>query len=583
MSTKSILEVVSQFDRLIVEDYQRTYSWEKDEIDDFFIDLKDVAITAEPHFFGTLIMQSGDDGKASVVDGQQRLTTTYLTVAALRDAALRLDSDVIAETGKLPIYVSQEAWSFLLPANDPAVPRFLSNKFLRTILMECVLPVPANQASIPDRDTQITLKFRKAIKQIRTLVRDDIDKYDGNEEKLKRIHSLLNSLLRKFMVLSVVTETINESLEIFLTLNNRGLPLGPSDLVRGEVMSVRGIGLDDKSQRKLHSRIFDEWRSIAENVDEPEVFLRHYLVATGRVKVTKKKVVESVLNRIKNSHGERSPELAEAFWKDLYLASETYSRIIRSGYENELGYQLYILNGLLKSHRIFLLGLLRSDASEEDIKVAVRLLYVLCFRYIMAGRNAQQLEDFFQGLCIEMKDGASMAEINRQIRELIEGISFDLEKYLKGQVETGYIGRAILHGINRKLAPSSLQFPLDGKLHLEHIAPKSETDEWVATVFSGREDLYDDYEDTISEIGNLTLLDEKLNLEAQQKPFGLKKEKYEVSGLEISRHLTKVDHWRQEEIEARTTWIAECFNIIWHATPSSGTLKKFADWYNENK
>ena len=108
-NTPSILDVVKSFTKLTVDDYQRSYAWEKDQIEGFFADLHETAATGDPHFFGTLILQTTGVGKAAVVDGQQRMTTTYVMVAALRDAALRLDSSVINEPGKLPIYVAQEA------------------------------------------------------------------------------------------------------------------------------------------------------------------------------------------------------------------------------------------------------------------------------------------------------------------------------------------------------------------------------------------------------------------------------------------------------------------------------------------
>ncbi len=578
-NTPSIATVVSDYRRLEVDDYQRSYAWDSQQIHEFFVDLQDAAASGETHFFGSLILQSSGHQSASVVDGQQRLTTTFLTVAALRDAALNLPDDTIKEPGRIAIRVADVAWAFLIPDNDPNVPRFWSNKFLRKILLECVMPEPGDQASVPDRDIQLTLRFRKAIKQIRELVRKDIEKYETNDAKLSRIHNLLTTLTKKFLVLRVVTETIDESLDIFLTLNNRGLPLGPSDLVRGQIMSTRGAGLDARQQQKLHQQIFEEWRVISDNVEEPEAFLRHYLVATGDKKVTKKKVVETVTERIKNESGERTKELAEEFWTDLIEASEVYSRIINPGYETDFNYHMHILETISKSHRIFLLGLLRSGGKQDDIEVATRLLYVLCFRYIMSGLNAQKLEDFFQRLCVDMREDVGLSSIHQQLRDMIEETTVDVPKYLKSAGDNIGISRAILHGINRYIAPSAYQYPLDSKIHLEHIAPQGETEHWVASVFSGNTELYEDYSDLISEVGNFTLLDKTINLEIKQKPFIEKKAEYEKSGLYITRHLVPIPDWRQEQIEARTEWVIECFEIIWHSKPVAGKPSTFNDWY----
>ena len=578
-NTPSILDVVKGFTKLTVDDYQRSYAWEKDQIEGFFADLHETAATGEPHFFGTLILQSTGVGKAAVVDGQQRLTTTYVMVAALRDAALKLDSSVINEPGKLPIYVAQEAWNFLIPSNDPSVPRYFGNRFLTQIILDSVLPEPDYQKKIQDSHTRITLKFRKAVKLIREFVREDLEKYESQELKLKRIYRLLFTLTHKFLVLRVLTDNMSESLEIFLTLNNRGLPLGPSDIVRGEIIAARGVGLDDKSQLRLQEQIFNQWKTIEDNVGDPEVFLRHYLVATSNKPVTKKQVVDRVIDRIKNSEGRKDSELAKTLWQDLMDAAETYSYITNPGYNNDTNYQLYLLDGLLKSHRIFMLSLLRSKLSATENSECVRLLFVLCFRYTMAGLNAQQLENFFQKQSEYLLEGQPVSFIQDNFKEKIADILLDTHKYLKNEGDSGFTGKAILHALNRFLAPSALQFPLDSKIHVEHIAPQTSNVEWMNDLYSGNEDLFDGYDDRISEIGNLTLLDFKINSELQRSAFTIKKSKYSDSVLKITKDLVKVTLWRQEEIEARTDYVAEMFDLIWAVKPELGNLQTFPDWY----
>jgi len=582
-NTPSLLDVVKSFNKLTVDDYQRTYSWEKDQLDEFFADLKETAATNEPHFFGTLILQTTGAGKAAVVDGQQRLTTTYVMVAALRDAALKLDSSVINEPGKLPIYVAQEAWNFLIPSNDPSVPRFLGNRFLTQIILDSVLPEPDYQKKIQDSHTRITLKFRKAVKHLREILREDLEKYESQEQKLKRIYKLLFTLTQKFLVLRVLTDNMSESLEIFLTLNNRGLPLGPSDIVRGEIISARGNGLDDKAQMRLQEQIFNQWKTIEENVGDPEVFLRHYLVATSSKPVTKKHVVDRVTDRIKDEEGKKNAELAKKLWQDLIDASETYAYITNPGYDSDTNYHLYLLDGLLKSHRIFMLALLRSHASSTEISECVLLLFVLCFRYTMAGLNAQQLENFFQKQCEYLAEKQPLSFIQDNFREKIGEILLDVEKYMKNEGDSSFTGKAVLHAINRFLAPSALQFPLDSKIHLEHIAPQSSNEEWLNDLYSGKQELFDGYDDRISEIGNLTLLDFKINTELQRSAFAIKKGKYIDSVLKITKDLVDVIMWRQEEIEARTEWISEMFEHIWAIHPDHEKLVSFAAWYNNKR
>src|SRR3712207_2209217 len=67
--------------------YQRSYAWEEVEIADYWEDLNDALDAGEPDYFlGTLVLTPDPDGnRLTVIDGQQRLATTSLLFAALRD------------------------------------------------------------------------------------------------------------------------------------------------------------------------------------------------------------------------------------------------------------------------------------------------------------------------------------------------------------------------------------------------------------------------------------------------------------------------------------------------------------------
>jgi hypothetical protein len=294
--TPTLLEVVSSYNHLRVEDYQRTYAWQKEQIDEFLLDLNECTTVADSHFLGTLILQESDNRTATVVDGQQRLTTVFITVAAIRDQLRKFSTSTIQAktTNERDINVVEKALDFLCYSRKLNDYRYDSSRFLRKIMQSCVLAEPDKQVPVPSRDNlgkKVTLDFRKAILHIRSWLSTDLENYPDESDKLARVDSLLTTLLDRFIVLKVTTSSLNESLDIFLTLNNRGLPLGPSDLVRGEIMSVSSSGLDEDSQLKLHRRILEEWTTIVDQVVEPETFLRHYLVSTTKSKVQKKKVV----------------------------------------------------------------------------------------------------------------------------------------------------------------------------------------------------------------------------------------------------------------------------------------------------
>lgn len=586
--TPTIKSVVTACSKISVEDYQRTYQWEKANIEEFFEDLKETVGSAERHFFGTLILQQTDDPSGTgfaVVDGQQRLTTIFILVAALRDATKSLDIHSIPPEvmGGREVRVLDKAQDFLY--SDPQrvdVHRFTSNRILHDLMRDCVITEPENQVEVPIRAKTTTLAFRKAVRTVRELVRKDLEKLSSAEAKLGRINQLLDTLFEKFVVLRITTLNVSESLEIFLTLNNRGLPLGPSDIVRGHVMKNLGHGLQDREQETLQQRVLDEWETVAANVGDPESFMRHYLLSRMEGKVQKKKVVSIVTTQISREDADDRKVATREFWDDMIEASEVYSRLVEPKMGGDCQYQIELLNGLMKSHRIILLGTFRSNFTPADKNEIVRLTWVLAFRWVMAGMNAQLLENFFQDACTSIRDEKNASLVLRSIEEKIDSINLNTVEYFTAEGDSAFAGRALLHATNRSITNGANPVPLDATLHLEHIAPNSGNDEWASALGIGDPN-GNEYNSTVSALGNLTLLDVKLNLQAQRKPFAEKSsEHYHVSTMDISRDLCNFTSWSVDLIAERTQWLSECFEILWAKNPSNREVLRFTNWLEGN-
>lgn len=80
---------------LSIPPHQRDYAWTEDEVTQLYADLEAAYRNTSEYFLGTIVaIEDKATGALSVVDGQQRLTTTYLLLAAIRDYLLA------AETGE---------------------------------------------------------------------------------------------------------------------------------------------------------------------------------------------------------------------------------------------------------------------------------------------------------------------------------------------------------------------------------------------------------------------------------------------------------------------------------------------------
>jgi len=73
VTTASILDMSNK--NFIIPSFQRAYSWEKEQWEELFDDLKLVISKKTPHFIGSIVIQKQTSTEFIVIDGQQRLTT----------------------------------------------------------------------------------------------------------------------------------------------------------------------------------------------------------------------------------------------------------------------------------------------------------------------------------------------------------------------------------------------------------------------------------------------------------------------------------------------------------------------------
>ena len=74
--------------------YQRPYSWDKENVQDFFNDIGNAY--PEEYFIGTIVLTKKDD-HLEIIDGQQRIATTIIFYSALRNFMLELKDDEAAK------------------------------------------------------------------------------------------------------------------------------------------------------------------------------------------------------------------------------------------------------------------------------------------------------------------------------------------------------------------------------------------------------------------------------------------------------------------------------------------------------
>lgn len=276
-SIRNVLELLDDGYAYGIPDFQRSYAWGDDNLDDFFKDINNIDIDDENsyHFIGSIISYDDEyrgigDRKArvkrrSVVDGQQRITTTLILLCSLRDFAFNELSkedknDQIEGYRDLETLVN-DIGQFLYPSSkfkrDHNYPKlsYNSDKAKDTVILERLLMGPKNctswesfyseMISLKPSDKKhpgFTLKnaYKKFISYIENIVND----LPSGAEKADALIALKN----KVYLLTYVDIKLNDiysAYNIFMTLNDRGVPLTNADLIKSQVL------------RKMHDKSMD--------------------------------------------------------------------------------------------------------------------------------------------------------------------------------------------------------------------------------------------------------------------------------------------------------------------------------------
>src|SRR5579863_873319 len=81
-----------------VPDYQREYVWGEEEVEQLLMDIRTEQGNDDEteYFIGSIVTCLNKQGRYDLIDGQQRMTTIFLTLCALRDRLRLLGETKIA-------------------------------------------------------------------------------------------------------------------------------------------------------------------------------------------------------------------------------------------------------------------------------------------------------------------------------------------------------------------------------------------------------------------------------------------------------------------------------------------------------
>jgi hypothetical protein len=213
---------------LRVPAYQRSYSWNvkgDEQVPEYWTDLERAFGEKGEYFLGTVVLSLDGEGSCrTIIDGQQRLATTSLLLAAIRDALMELGSKKAQIVGR--DFLAKETL-----ASMGMVRRLQLNidddEYFGDIITD-------SRVGSPDRKVTSQLRIKGAF--VYLLARANEVAAAGGEDQLIEWVSFLRDRAR-VGVIEVPTES--DAYIIFETLNDRGADLTPADLLKNYLTDVQ--------------------------------------------------------------------------------------------------------------------------------------------------------------------------------------------------------------------------------------------------------------------------------------------------------------------------------------------------------
>lgn len=539
---------------LAVPHFQRKFAWEREQVEQFWHDISDaVARNRDEYFLGPLVLQGDSRMGRPIIDGQQRLASLTMTLAAVRNKLQAIGAGGLEKAAAAAVRLN----SLILRTNlaGDVISPVLSLSQDDTMSFHRYVQTHPGEADHLDTATPITTGLkgrppRNRIREAMRLLQQKVDEYvgplvdDAAADKLIRLAEFLKD---KVSVIAIKVDDDSDAYLVFESLNYRGLDLSIADLLKNHLFM--------RVKPETVPVLTTLWNGLMTTLGDQSAprFLRAHWLST-RSHVTEKELYPEIKQEL-----EKNNTSSNSFITELTDSASTYVAVVAPVIEDPNGSDLRDLVAMRAAQGVPFLMAAKEALTAEEFTTAVRIVETLLTRNIIAGRqNPNQLEGRFSEWALAVRTTKKIAPIVAQAKGMLlpddqfEGAFGILEGLQTAQ--TRYLLRKIEFHRNKEtqLVPSGVD--------LEHILPQSPTNEWMNAVGLDIEEA----ESLAQRLGNITLLQDKLNRKASTRPFIEKRDDYySKSNIKMTQALLANDSWGTDEIEARQADLAQVSKEIW--------------------
>ncbi|WP_170287618.1 DUF4357 domain-containing protein [Aquibacillus halophilus] len=527
---------------------QRPYSWTPEEAGELLDDLFDyiehqsikeanIAKVKEPYFLGSIVLVKKAEAYYEVLDGQQRLTTLTILLAVLRDYLggeyANSIKNMLARQGNF-LLQTKDRYRIELRKRDQS--------FFQKYIQEDGATIKLKQ------DTEVKTDSQKYIRDNAIYFIDQLNEADS--DVVKTLPGIIYGLC--YLVI-VSTPSFDSAFRIFTVLNDRGLDLMPSDIIK-----ARAIGdVSDEEQNDYTAK----W-------EEAEV-------ALGRERFNK--LFEHIRMIIQKRKGSRNikdeynlifSQLNGKEFIDDYLIpySEIYLKLVdyQTFYQNDpkMIKMLSLMNQIDNADWLTVAMYYTYHIGEQFEEFLLRLETFAATSMILR-RNFNWRMSKYSQVLKEMEIGVDVFS-ERSTLELSNEERIDVISQLNGDVYISLKDTAKRYILLRldSLLTKGQPYYNHSVITVEHVLPQkpNEGSEWLK--------VFDKTEDCVHKLGNLVLLTRQKNSKAKNFDFEKKKASYfqassGVTSFALTSQVIQMNEWTPEVVKKRQHQLLQLLVDTW--------------------
>ena len=547
--------------RFSIPSYQRKYSWTDKECTDLWNDIEESFQNKQGHFIGTFFLKrSQGDSAYDIIDGQQRIITLFILLKSLID---KLEEEDEQNDYTNQIVGRQEDPKLILSEEQPFFIKILFNK--ETINRKEIKKRSHRNLHDAYRCFEKLIKPKRwSQKEIKERI-EFIRGHKTNKEKEEKINFLVFLL-----------EKQSQAVQLFASINDRGRPLKILDKVKAMLMQYSVLHMQgklDDSIDKEFGLIFNDCDKIfylQEKLslehwlkDEDTLFQHHYYSASilfnrhWRIRDSKDEIFDKIKKICEEKKDE--PKELKKFISD-YLSdfkqfvSNYYQMLEKVGKETKYK-ELFKFLGVSIDLYPLMVRLYGQNKLDSLLPLLEAIeIRVYKFRKIRK-KNRRLRKEMYE---------LSSESITLSERKIAERLVNFLQKYFSDKdfeywlLNEPLYGHPVTKYILYKYTKSNLDFEkYNDIMQVEHIFPQDPSDFDQSTFGFSKND--NDYANEINRIGNLALIEKRLNSQCSNFPPQKKSGFYSESEIKDTAELgndLKSD-FTKKDIEKRNEEIAK--------------------------